>query len=106
MVLSSIQMLSGYSVFRRAVLVSWFLIRISSVYGHKHHDEDLTEEELHAPIDSILWMHMTLQVIVWGVIFPVGMVFGLTRSRWHVPTQVCSLHASVAFTYRYPCYLA
>lgn len=33
-------------------------------------------------------MHMGLQMLVWGVSFPVGMVFGITKSRWHVPLQV------------------
>ncbi|KAF9224160.1 hypothetical protein BS17DRAFT_780583 [Gyrodon lividus] len=56
-------------------------------HAHSHHDSELTEEQLNAPIDSILWIHMALQAIVWGVIFPIGMVFGLTRSRWHVPLQ-------------------
>ncbi|KAF8840401.1 hypothetical protein BDN67DRAFT_968591 [Paxillus ammoniavirescens] len=30
---------------------------------------------------------MALQAIVWGVLFPIGMVLGLTRSLWHVPLQ-------------------
>lgn len=67
-------------------LAFWLSSQASVVYGHKH-EGNLTEEELHAPIDSILWMHMALQAIVWGIIFPIGMVFGLSRSRWHVPTQ-------------------
>ncbi|KAJ8587578.1 hypothetical protein M405DRAFT_741616 [Rhizopogon salebrosus TDB-379] len=64
---------------------------IAPVLAHKHHGE-LTEEELHAPVDAILWIHIAIQAIVWGVIFPIGMVLGLTRSRWHVPVQ------SLAFT--------
>ncbi|KIN97091.1 hypothetical protein M404DRAFT_921896 [Pisolithus tinctorius Marx 270] len=68
-------------------LAFWLSSQASVVYGHKH-EGNLTEEELHAPIDSILWMHMALQAVVWGIIFPIGMVFGLSRSRWHVPTQV------------------
>ena len=47
-----------------------------------------TEEEINSPVDAILWIHIVLQVAVWGVIFPTGMVLGLTRSRWHVPLQV------------------
>ena len=58
------------------------------VLAHKHHDE-LTEEEANAPVDAVLWIHMSLQAAVWGVLFPVGMVLGITRSRWHVPLQVC-----------------
>ncbi|KAG2033832.1 hypothetical protein BDR03DRAFT_993933 [Suillus americanus] len=60
---------------------------IVPVLAHEHHGADLTEEQLHAPVDAILWIHIALQAIVWGFIFPVGMVLGLTRSRWHVPVQ-------------------
>ncbi|KAG2143785.1 uncharacterized protein EDB93DRAFT_1088011 [Suillus bovinus] len=57
------------------------------VLAHDHHGADLTEEQLHAPVDATLWIHIALQAIVWGFIFPAGMVLGLTRSRWHVPVQ-------------------
>lgn len=57
------------------------------VIAHKHHDE-LTEEEANAPVDAVLWIHMALQAAVWGVLFPIGMVLGMSRSRWHVPLQV------------------
>ncbi|KAG9313187.1 hypothetical protein JVU11DRAFT_6644 [Chiua virens] len=65
-----------------------FLIAANSIpaYAHEHHD-DVSEEQLHAPIDTILFLHMGLQAIVWGVLFPIGMVLGLSRSRWHVPLQ-------------------
>ncbi|KAF5362445.1 hypothetical protein D9756_002412 [Leucocoprinus leucothites] len=56
------------------------------VAAHKHHDH-LTEEQINAPVDAILWIHMVLQATVWGILFPVGMVLGLSRSRWHVPLQ-------------------
>jgi len=56
------------------------------VSGHPHHDE-LTEEQRNAPVDSILWVHIFLQAVVWGILFPIGMVLGITRSRWHVPLQ-------------------
>ncbi|KAI0794264.1 hypothetical protein C8Q74DRAFT_1194204 [Fomes fomentarius] len=54
--------------------------------AHEHHDE-ITEEQQNAPIDTILWLHIFLQAAVWGVLFPTGMVLGLSRSRWHVPLQ-------------------
>jgi hypothetical protein len=57
------------------------------VAAHEHHDQ-LTEEQANAPVDSILWIHMVLQATVWGILFPIGMVLGLSRSRWHVPLQV------------------
>ncbi|KAG6872908.1 hypothetical protein C0995_005314 [Termitomyces sp. Mi166 len=56
------------------------------VFAHEHHDE-LTEEEANAPTDAILWIHIFLQTVVWGILFPIGMVLGITRSRWHVPLQ-------------------
>lgn len=64
------------------------LLLVLPVLSHKHH-ENLTEEQRNAPVDAILWIHMALQAAVWGVLFPVGMVLGITRSRWHVPLQVC-----------------
>ncbi|TFK29592.1 hypothetical protein FA15DRAFT_663737 [Coprinopsis marcescibilis] len=55
-------------------------------HAHPHHRPPTVEESL-APIDTVLWIHMGLQVLVWGFIFPIGMVLGMTRSRWHVPLQ-------------------
>ena len=59
----------------------------ATVLAHEH-DDDVSEEDLNAPVDAILWIHMFLQATVWGFVFPIGMVLGLTRSRWHVPLQV------------------
>ena len=70
--------------FLRTIL-SLSLIQV--IMAHSHHDS-LTEEEANSPVDAILWIHIVLQAAVWGVIFPIGMVLGLTRSRWHVPLQV------------------
>lgn len=57
------------------------------VTAHEHHNE-VSHEEASAPVDMILWLHILLQALVWGILFPVGMVLGITRSRWHVPLQV------------------
>ncbi|KAK7437377.1 hypothetical protein VKT23_018622 [Stygiomarasmius scandens] len=65
------------------------------VKAHEHHDE-LGEENESLPVDSILWLHMSLQAAVWGVLFPVGMVLGLSRSRWHVPLQSVGLALTLA----------
>ncbi|EFX02184.1 integral membrane protein [Grosmannia clavigera kw1407] len=40
------------------------------------------------PIDATLWVHILLMTFVWGIMFPVGMVLGIIKSRWHVPLQV------------------
>lgn len=65
----------------------WLFTLALSASAHEHHDE-LTDEQAHAPIDAILWLHICVQALVWGVLFPTGMVLGLSRSRWHVPLQV------------------
>ncbi|PFH48652.1 hypothetical protein AMATHDRAFT_196247 [Amanita thiersii Skay4041] len=76
---------SHRAIFLLSILV-FSLSRFQGVLGHKHHDE-VSEEDANAPVDSILWIHMFLQAAVWGLLFPIGMVLGLSRSRWHVPLQ-------------------
>jgi len=66
------------------------LLALNAARAHEH-DEELTEEAAHAAIDSILWIHIFLQAAVWGFLFPIGMVFGLSRSRWHVPLQAAGI---------------
>ncbi|KAF9646362.1 hypothetical protein BDM02DRAFT_3271035 [Thelephora ganbajun] len=53
----------------------------------RDHSDEISEEEANAPVDAILWIHMFLQATVWGLLFPIGMVLGLSRSKWHVPLQ-------------------
>ncbi|KAJ5728065.1 Protein YTP1 [Penicillium malachiteum] len=64
-----------------------FLI-IGLVTAHGDH-ENVPEGEAISedPIDSILWIHMILMGFSFGMIFPLGMVLGIVRSRWHVPVQ-------------------
>ena len=69
------------------VAVALILTLALPALAHEHHEE-LTEEETGAPVDSILWIHIFLQIAVWGILFPTGMVLGMARSRWHVPLQV------------------
>ena len=70
---------------RRAA--TWTLLLALSALAHEHHD-GLSEEQKAAPVDTILWLHILVQAAVWGILFPTGMVLGLSRSRWHVPLQV------------------
>lgn len=74
----------GLAMYTRYILL---LALAGIALAHKHHN-DLTEEEINAPVDTILWIHIFLQVVVWGFLFPIGMVLGITRSKWHVPLQV------------------
>jgi len=70
-----------------------FLLLLQSIQASGHTGvKDPTEQQLNAPVDPLLWIHIALQTLVWGVIFPTGMVLGISRSRWHVPVQVSTLH--------------
>jgi len=59
--------------------------------AHDHHGEsEIPEGETVTlePLDTVMWIHIFIQMLAYGVIFPVGMIFGMTKSRWHVPTQI------------------
>jgi len=62
----------------------------SAVYAHDHHGDNIPEGEVISPdpIDGILWWHISAMIISFGLLFPIGMVLGIVRSRWHVPLQV------------------
>ncbi|KAI9818481.1 MAG: hypothetical protein M1827_000540 [Pycnora praestabilis] len=62
---------------------------VERVQGHEHHMDNIPEGETVSPdpIDTILWVHITIQILAFGLIFPAGMVLGIIRSRWHVPLQ-------------------
>lgn len=82
----------------RAALVA--LLYSTSATAHEHHVNKIATGEAISddPIDSILWIHILVQSLAWGIIFPTGMVLGITRSRWHVPLQtVGSLLAVVGY---------
>ncbi|KAK9247397.1 hypothetical protein V1506DRAFT_470741 [Lipomyces tetrasporus] len=59
------------------------------VKAHEHHEEEIPEGEYISvePIDSILWIHIALMMLAFGIIFPVGMILGMTKNRFHVPLQ-------------------
>ena len=46
------------------------------VSAHPHHGDGGDPE---APIDAVLWIHIVVQLTVWGGLFGVGMVLGITR---------------------------
>jgi len=84
---------------QNALLLPVSLLTLSSLLilptlAHEHHEE-LTEEQANAPVDTILWIHIFLQAAVWGVLFPTGMVLGMSRSRWHVPLQSAGIALTI-----------
>lgn len=66
---------------------------ITVVSAHEHHTDRIPEGEAISPdpIDGILWAHIFIMTLAFGILFPTGMVLGLTRSRFHVPVQVSGL---------------
>lgn len=79
-------------ILRIAQRLSSLLLLFALVTGladaHEHHGAHLKPGNELKPIDRVLWLHIYVQVLIWGFAFPLGAVFGLTRSRWHVPLQV------------------
>lgn len=58
---------------------------VSAHGGHNKvpEGEAISEE----PLDLRLWIHILLMTLTFGLLFPLGMVLGLVRSKWHVPCQ-------------------
>jgi Protein of unknown function (Ytp1)/Domain of unknown function (DUF2427) len=56
----------------------------------RHEHAELPEGDYTSaePIDGILWAHILIMAVVFGVIFPIGLVCGLAKHRLHVPIQI------------------
>lgn len=56
---------------------------------HEHHAEMPSGEHTTAePIDGILWGHILIMALSFGILFPSGLVLGLARNRWHSSVQL------------------
>lgn len=72
------------------------LIAAQAVFAHEHHEDKIEEGQAVSqdPIvrltgpplasaslthlqDSTLWAHILLQILAWGLLFPLGMVLGV-----------------------------
>ncbi|KAF2678993.1 hypothetical protein K458DRAFT_394402 [Lentithecium fluviatile CBS 122367] len=73
----------------RVYAVVALLLCAATVTAHEHHMDKIQEGDgiSKDPIDSILWIHILVQIMAWGIMFPTGMVLGIIRSKWHVPVQ-------------------
>ncbi|WKT41796.1 protein of unknown function DUF2427 [Fusarium oxysporum f. sp. vasinfectum] len=69
--------------------VATIALLVTAVQAHDHDASHIPEGETVSlePLDTVLWIHIFIQMLAYGVIFPVGMVLGMTKNRWHVPTQ-------------------
>ncbi|CAG8576759.1 8081_t:CDS:2 [Paraglomus occultum] len=56
--------------------------------AHEHEDLEDGAAISDDPVDGVLLAHIAAMFLAFGIIFPVGMIFGLSRSRWHVPFQI------------------
>ncbi|RXK36232.1 membrane protein [Tremella mesenterica] len=70
---------------RRLGVLLLLLTLSEYVLAHNHHN--ITEIDTSVPFDAIIYTHMSLQTFLWGISFPIGMVLGLSKSKYHVPLQ-------------------
>ncbi|GAA5946835.1 hypothetical protein JCM3775_001727 [Rhodotorula graminis] len=88
---------------RRLALVSLVASTLLGVHAHEHHDVDVGPYEHNfvneEPLDSVIKWHIAIQVFCWGILFPAGMVLGITRSRFHAPLQSLGVVLSLAANY-------
>ncbi|GAA5983554.1 hypothetical protein JCM10908_000332 [Rhodotorula pacifica] len=83
------------------LLVAALAVGVHQVAAHDHHqmedvgpyEQNFTNEE---PLDSVIKWHIAIQIFCWGILFPVGMVLGITRSRFHVPLQTLGIVLTLA----------
>ncbi|GEM09740.1 integral membrane protein [Rhodotorula toruloides] len=75
----------------RVVVTLVLISLILGVAAHEHHEvetgpyeQNFTNDE---NLDSVIKWHIAIQIFCWGLLFPAGMVLGITRSRFHVPLQ-------------------
>ena len=74
------------------------LLTASLVAAHEH--DDSIPPDPSVPIDSVLKLHVFLQMLSWGMLFPAGMVLGMVKSRWHVPVQVLATGRRLLLVYQ------
>ncbi|CAK9783958.1 membrane protein [Cutaneotrichosporon oleaginosum] len=75
----------------RAPLALVALLPLALAHGH-HAAVDIDPK---VPIDWIMYTHMVVQTFVWAILFPIGMVLGLSKSRFHVPVQAVGVVATL-----------
>ncbi|WRT67344.1 uncharacterized protein IL334_004314 [Kwoniella shivajii] len=70
---------------RTAIYALAFILCANFAQAHSHHN--VTEIDFTVPIDGKIYLHGALQTFLWGISFPIGMVLGLSKSKYHVPLQ-------------------
>ncbi|WVQ71786.1 hypothetical protein IAR50_001327 [Cryptococcus sp. DSM 104548] len=70
-------------------------LAVSAQYASAHEHHNVTEIDTSVPYDARIYIHMSLQSFLWTIAFPIGMVLGLSKSKYHVPLQ--SINTVLAF---------
>ncbi|WVW82859.1 hypothetical protein I302_104871 [Kwoniella bestiolae CBS 10118] len=60
---------------------------LAAAHAHAHEHHNVTQIDEGVPIDGLIYLHGGLQTFLWGISFPIGMVLGLSKSKYHVPLQ-------------------
>ncbi|KAI9493110.1 hypothetical protein BDB00DRAFT_824442 [Zychaea mexicana] len=63
----------------------------SGATGHSHNLDPSVFKSSAAtdePIGLVMALHITFMVLAFGFLYPIGMVLGLSKNRWHVPVQI------------------
>ncbi|KAI8333030.1 hypothetical protein BC941DRAFT_380615 [Chlamydoabsidia padenii] len=63
----------------------------ASGHGHSHNLDPALFEDFAAtsePLGTIMILHIFCMVLAFGILYPLGMVLGLAKNRWHVPVQI------------------
>ncbi|WVO14040.1 hypothetical protein L204_101665 [Cryptococcus depauperatus] len=64
-------------------------------YARAHGHHNVTEIDESVPFDAKIYIHMSIEAFLWSISFPIGMVLGLSKSKYHVPLQ--SINTVLAF---------
>ncbi|KAL2783519.1 hypothetical protein BJX66DRAFT_318413 [Aspergillus keveii] len=85
---------------RIARLLFYGLAVVPAITAHDHHggESKIPEGKTVSaePLGTIMWIHIFIQMLAYGVVFPIGMIFGIGKSRWHVPTQILGTALAIA----------
>lgn len=75
--------LPSSSVSRTTLLLLAVAASLPMALAHDHGTDGIAEGETISkdPIDAILWIHIFLQMFAFGILFPVGMVLGVSPAK-------------------------
>ena len=78
----------------RGTLLCWASV-IAQAAAHGNHAHVPTKQQASEPVDGWLWLHIAMEAGAWAVLFPLAMVLGLVRHRFHVPLSIAAVVISL-----------